>query len=177
MKYLALLRGINVGGNSLIKMVDLKEAVEKSGFKNVSTYIQSGNVIFESEEKDTETITTKLEDNIKKIFHYNVRVIIKSDKQLAKIVSDIPVEWGKGEDLRRYIAFIKEPLTPNDLLKEMQLREGIDSAKVGQGIVYMSTKLSGITKSGFSKLANKKIYQSLTIRNYNTTKKILELMQ
>jgi uncharacterized protein (DUF1697 family) len=62
-------------------------------------------------------------------------------------------------------------------LKEITLNEGVDFIAVGIGVLYMSTKLSGITKSRFSKLAGKKIYKDITIRNYNTTQKLLELME
>lgn len=66
MKYIALIRGINVGGNNMIKMDERREAVGKSGFKNVSTYIQSGNVLFESDKYNIENITKTLEDTLLK---------------------------------------------------------------------------------------------------------------
>ncbi len=176
MKYVALLRGINVGGNSIIKMVDLKECFEKCGFKNVSTFIQSGNVIFESEMTNVQEITKKLEENLLKTFDIPIRVIVLSSTQLQKVLSGVPDEWNK-DDLRCYIAFVKSPVTSKDVLKEVQLNKDVDFIKTGQGVLYMSTKLSGLTQSGFSKLSRKKIYQDITIRNYTTTQKIFNLMK
>ncbi len=177
MKYVALLRGINVGGNSIIKMVDLKAAFEKAGFKNVATFIQSGNVVFESTSGNAGSITKKLENSLSKRFKLNLRLIVRSHDQLKNILKKVPKTWIKGEDLRRYIAFIKETVTTKDVLKEVELNEGIDFVHPGQGVVYMSTKMSGLTKSRFTKLAAKKIYKDITIRNYNTTQKILALME
>lgn len=176
MKYIALLRGINVGGNSMIKMSELKNNVEKCGFKNVRTYINSGNVIFESEEKNSEKIVVKLENDLSKTFNINMRIVIKTEEQLRSILSDVPEEWKKENNLRCYIAFIKDPLTTTDILKEVEIHEGLDFVKEGAGVLYMSTNLSGITKSGFSKLAAKKVYKNITIRNYSTTQKIFSLL-
>ncbi len=175
-KYVALLRGINVGGNNIIKMAELKIAFEKNSFTNVKTYINSGNVIFESAEKDIAKITQNIEKDIAKTFKQNLQVVVISQKQLETVISEIPTEWKKGHDLRCYIAFIKEPFTPADFIKEVKLKENVDSVKTGKKVVYMSTKLEGLTKSGFTKLAGTKIYKNITIRNLNTSQKLLALM-
>ena len=175
MKYVAFLRGINVGGNSLIKMSALKEAVERAGFENVATYIASGNVIFESD-MPADTIRDRLEKNLSKVFKLNLKIVLRSQTQLKKALAEVPEVWGK-EKLRCYMAFVREPIAAEDVLKEIQLKEEVDSVKVGPGVVYMTTKLEGITKSGFTKLAGKKIYKEITIRTYNTAQKIFELMK
>ena len=177
MKFLALLRGINVGGNSLVKMADLKAALEKSGFENVSTFIQSGNVLFASEEKDTEKLASRMEEVIAKNFHITSRVVIRSETHLTKVLKEVPDEWKKENDLRCYLAFVKEPTTAQQVAEQITLKEGIDSLKIGDGVVYMTTVLSGITKSSFSKLASKPLYKEITIRNYTTMQKIAALME
>lgn len=177
MKYVALLRGINVGGNSMIKMSALQEAVKNAGFQNVKTYIQSGNVIFDSDEKKSGKVREILERILSKTFSLNLRIVIRSDSQLKKIIDEAPDNWKKKNDLRCYLAFIREPVTADDVLKEIETNDGVDSVKTGHGVLYLSTKLSGITKSRFSKLSSKKIYRDITIRNYNTTLKILSLIE
>ncbi len=177
MKYITLLRGINVGGKMIIKMSDLKTTVENYGFTNVSTYIQSGNVIFEFKETDTRKIAMKLEQGLGESMKFNLTVIVKSYPQFQKIISEVPTEWKKRKDMRCYIAFVREPLTAEDVIHEVELKEGVDSLKAGEGAVYMSTLLSGLTKSGFTKLIAKKIYKDITMRNFNTCKKILDLME
>ncbi len=177
MKYIALLRGINVGGNSIIKMNDLKNAVEKCGFTGVRTYIQSGNIIFESEEENNDKIVATLENSLSKTLKLDSRVILRTQEQLQKVVSDIPGDWKKRNDLRCYIAFIRAPVTAQDVLREVEMKEGVDFIKPGEGVLYMSTLLSGLTRSRFTKLITKKVYKDITIRNYNTVQKLFDLMK
>jgi uncharacterized protein (DUF1697 family) len=177
MKYVALLRGINVGGNSIIKMAGLKEAAEKCGFSNVRTFIQSGNVIFESVEKDNGKLSAKLEDCFSKNYSIESQAIILTEDQFRKVVGAAPEDWKTRDDLRRYIAFVRPPITPEDLLKEIKLKEDVDFVRAGAGVLYMSTLLSGITKSGFTKLVGTKVYKDITIRNYTTVHKLLELLE
>lgn len=175
--YVALLRGINVGGNNIIKMADLKACFEKAGFQNVSTYIQSGNVLFASREKKVDTIERKIESVLSKTFTYKAKVIVKSQNEIQMILKEVPREWKTKKDLRCYIAFLKQPLTSQQAVGEVPVKEGIDSVDPGPGVLYMSTLLSGLTKSRINKVIQKKIYQEMTIRNYNTTKKIAERIE
>jgi uncharacterized protein (DUF1697 family) len=82
MKYLLLLRGINVGGNNIIKMADLKSCLESAGYSNVKTYIQSGNVIFESDERNVEKLTNEIEELLSKEFNYESKVVIRTHEQV-----------------------------------------------------------------------------------------------
>src|SRR5260221_12292737 len=111
MKFVALLRGINVGGNNIIRMEALKHVFENAGYTQVVTFIQSGNVIFESGLQDKEKISAHIEAVLSKVFHYTSRVVIRSHKELKKVLSDVPKEWKKDDDLRCYILYVKEPLT------------------------------------------------------------------
>lgn len=177
MKYAVLLRGINVGKNISIKMADLKYAVEEAGFKNVKTYIQSGNVVFESPEEELLKIESVLQYTLHNAFNFDSGLVVLTRDQLERVLIEVPEDWLKREDLRRYIAFIKRPLTVKDIMREMELREGVDSIKEGADVLYMSTLLSGLTRSRFTKLISKTVYKSITIRNYATTQKILDLME
>jgi uncharacterized protein (DUF1697 family) len=141
MKYVALLRGINVGGNAIIKMADLKSAFERCGFSNVKTFIQSGNVIFESDDEDQNKITKQLEKCLEQNFRVSAPAIIKTRTQLQKIVAEAPARWKTSEDLRKYIAFVKEPKTARYIMGEVEPREAVDFAEQGDGAVYMSTLL------------------------------------
>lgn len=177
MKYVALLRGINVGGHTLIKMAELKEVFEKAGYKNIVTYINSGNVIFESDEKSLGDLEEDIEKRIEKTFKLNVLVVVLSGSQLKKVVGEVPKEWNKNLDIRCYIAFLKKPLKPKDVVEKIKINETVDSIEAGSRAVYMTTKMSGLTRSGFTKMASTPIYKSMTIRNYNTVLKILNLME
>lgn len=174
--YVALLRGINVGGNNIIKMADLKAAFEKKGYAHVTTYIQSGNVIFSSDEKKIDKLEREIEAFLSQTFKYTSKVMVRTHEQIKKTLANAPSDW-KSENVRKYIAFVKAPLTATAAINQVETKEGIDTVKAGNEALYLTTLMSALTKSKFSKLAGKKIYQDLTIRNHNTTQKIEALMQ
>lgn len=169
------MRGINVGGNGIIKMADLKTAVEKAGFTGVKTYIQSGNIIFSSAETDTARVEVKLEKTVLSTFKIESPVVAVNRTHLAEILAQAPPEWEK-DDLRRYIAFIKAPVTAADIIGDFEVKEGVDSVQAGNGVIYMTTTMEGLTKSKLSKVMGKPSYKLVTMRNYTTAKKMLELM-
>ncbi len=176
MKYVALLRGINVGGKNTVSMAALKIAFEKMGHTAVHTYINSGNVVFASDEKNIQKLTKTLESTLIETFKYNARVLVKSHEQMKQVVVNVPKDWNTDTDIRCYVSFMMEPLNAAAAANEVDLREGVDFLKVGPEVLYLTTRVSGLTKSAFNKLIGKKIYQDMTMRNYNTTKKLLGLM-
>ena len=175
MKYVGLLRGINVGGNNIIKMVDLRQVFGESGFMAVKTYLQSGNVLFESEMSDINQVTEVIREHLFKTFKYKDRVIVKTCEQLQIIVSGIPSNWQQTNDLRQYIAFIRDPVPVRDVIREIKPKEGVDFLQAGEGVVYLATLLSGLTKSGFTKLAGHAVYKDISIRNFTTVQKLARL--
>jgi uncharacterized protein (DUF1697 family) len=175
-KYVALLRGINVGGNSVVKMADLKSAIETCGFERVRTFIQSGNLIFDSEETDAAKIAGKIEKCLMQQFKIESGAVVLTTAQLQGIVNQVPDSWNQGTDLRKYIAFIKPPMSAREAVKEFEPRAGVDSAAAGDGVIYMSTLLSGITKTGFTKLIGKPVYKTFTLRNFATVERMLKVI-
>lgn len=174
MKFVAFLRGINVGGKSTVSMALLKDAFIKAGFENVSTYINSGNVIFTSEEKDGPKLEKQIEILLERTF-FPIRAVVVSEQTLYSVIEQIPLMWTK-DDVRKYIAFLKYPTTPEDILREVQPKDGIDYIDSGPEVVYLTTRMEGLTKSSFPKLITKKISQDMTMRNFNTVQKLLTLM-
>lgn len=177
MKYAALLRGINVGGNSMVKMAELKECFEENRFENVSTYINSGNVIFDSGKSDHESLTKEIEEMLSKRFGFDLRIVLRNHVQMKKVVEGVPHDWNTRTDLRYYIAFIKEPVAVEEAFAEVEPRKDVDFIEKGPGVIYMATLWADAAKSGITKLIGKKIYKEMTMRNYNTTKKIFSLME
>jgi uncharacterized protein (DUF1697 family) len=177
MIYVALLRGINVGGKRVMKMAALRECCEHAGLERVATYIQSGNLIFETNGLSASALTGRIERALSKTFGYEAAVVIRSHSQFKGVIAGAPSYWSSGDHLRRYVAFLRAPVTAKQALKEVEVKEGVDRVSAGKGVLYMSTLLSGLTKSGFTKLVSKQVYQDMTIRNYSTCFKILELME
>jgi uncharacterized protein (DUF1697 family) len=178
-KYVALLRGINVGGNSTVRMAELKICCETAEFANVRTYINSGNVLFESPETDTQKLTLKLEVVLGKAFsHYKPRVLICSHRQLQDIVQGAPKGFGAEPDKYRYNAiFVMPPLTAAEAFKDMPVREGVDEAAAGKGVIYHARLEARRTQSWLNKIVGTPNYQNMTIRNWNTTTKLLALLE
>ena len=178
LQYLALLRGINVGGNNIIKMADLKACFEAMGFTDVLTYIQSGNVLFRSAEKDKTKLTRKIEKALSERFSYKSRLVVVSYKELKKAVAEAPKGFGKELDKYRYdVIFLKEPLTPGTAMKNVSIKEGVDSACAGKSVLYFSRLISKASQSHLSRVIKLPVYQNMTIRNWNTTTKLLALME
>ncbi len=176
-QFLALLRGINVGGNNIIKMVDLKACFEEMGFSDVATFIQSGNVLFSSDQTDVVKLTKKIEDCLSKKFNYKSTVVVVSDKQLKAAVEEAPQGFGKESDkYRNDVIFLMPPLTATEAIREIKFREGVDEVTAGKNVIYFSRLIRQITKSYVSKIVLLPIYKQMTIRNWNTTTKLLALM-
>jgi uncharacterized protein (DUF1697 family) len=177
-QYLVLLRGINVGGKNIIKMADLKAGFEAMGFSNVVTYIQSGNVLFQSNEKDKTLLTTTIEKGLSKRFNFEAKVVPISQQELAGIIRNAPDGFGSEEDKFRYdVIFLKEPLTPKEAMKSVSVREGVDTAHAGRQALYFSRLISRASQSHLTKIIGLPVYQNMTIRNWNTTTKLLALME
>lgn len=177
-KYLALLRGINVGGNNLIKMVDLKIRFEKMKFENVTTYIQSGNVVFTTKTTPTKTLETQIEQALLKQFSYSGCVVVITQKELREFVENAPKNFGTKPEIFRYNSiFLKKPYTPKKAMAYIHAREGVDIATEGKIALYFSNLMARATQSYLSKIIQTPLYPYITIRNWNTTTKLLALME
>ncbi len=175
--YLALLRGINVGGKNLIKMVDLKACFEDHGFRGVVTYIQSGNVLFESGQSSSAKLTQRIEAMLGAAFDYRASVVLRTRTQMGRIVKQAPDGFGSRPDHYRYdVLFLKAPLTAKVALESVPTREGVDEVYAGTGVLYFSRLISKASQSRLSRIVSMPIYQSMTIRNWNTTVKLLQMM-
>ena len=178
MKYVALLRGINVGGNNKISMAELKVNFEKQGLQQVRTYINSGNVIFKSEEKDTRKLEKLIEAAIEKQFSMKVPVVILSEAQLQRILKDAPPKWMKNDEWKYNYVILKPPYEMDEVVASIgELKPDIEAMTAGDGVLYqsMSIKLFGRTTTG--KLAGKPVYKLMTIRNHNTLSKLEQLLK
>jgi uncharacterized protein (DUF1697 family) len=176
--YLALLRGINVGGKNLIKMADLAACFEALALKYVRTYIQSGNVIFSTEEPDQTALTLMIEERLARSFDLLIPVVVRSSDELKDIVAQAPKGFGSDPAAYRYdVIFLKEPLSPAEAMQWVTTRAGVDQAFAGNGVLYFSRLTSRASQSRLSRVASTPVYQSMTIRNWNTTSRLLNMMQ
>ena len=175
-KYLALLRGINVGGNNVIKMTDLKTCFEQMGFTDVLTYIQSGNVIFESAELNIDKLTIDVETKLSERFSYASNVVLLTQQQLQRIVEQAPEGFGTLPDEYRYdVIFLKPPLAPAEVLAGLKTNPKVDKVTAGEGVLYFWRLSSMSSQSHMSRMMGTPVYKQMTIRNWNTTLKLSQL--
>lgn len=175
--YLALLRGINVGGRNLIRMTDLAACFTDRGFADVGTYIQSGNVLFGSRETNLTTITRTVERMLSAAFGYDATVVIRSHEQVRRVVEGAPPGFGVEPDrFRCDVIFPAPPLTASAVMKVLTPREGVDAACAGHGVVYFSRLSERASQSRLSRFVSTPEYRRVTIRNWNTTTRLLALM-
>ncbi len=176
--YIALLRGINVGGKNMIKMADLVNCLEALGFSDVSTYIASGNVILKSDKSPAE-IKTEIETALVKNFELDselIKVLVLSHKQLQSIIDNKPKGFGDQPDKYHSDAIFLMEIDAAQAMPIFNPREGVDSIWPGSGVIY-SQRLSALrTKSRLNQAMGSPLYKSMTIRNWNTTIKLLNIL-
>ncbi len=167
-KYIAFLRGINVG-NIRIKMPDLKMAFEKMGFQNVATYLQTGNVVFDSEKSIAE-IKVILEKTLSETFHYQAFVLLYEFDALAEIIEKYPFE--KVESHHAYVIFVEENAVFEELLS---ISQGMDEEiAAGKTVLYWKVTKGESLTTPFAKISAKAKYKSTTtVRNINTLEKMM----
>ena len=180
-RYVALLRGINVGGKNPVPMADLRDAFTDAGFTDVSTYIQSGNVLFSVDRPAADRKGPALEDEIETVlekkFGIPLVVVVRSRRQLRSVVSSAPAGFGQQpDDFHSDAVFLKAPLTPAKAMKVVQTRDGVDQAWPGTGVIYFARLSAKRTRSKMSKIVGTPEYQQMTIRSWNTTTKLVELL-
>lgn len=174
-RYVALLRGINVGGSNVIRMSDLQASFEELGAADVATYIQSGNVLFTSTIAAAR-LTESIEAALSRRFAYTASVVLVSGAGLDAIVRNAPEGFGaRPNDYRYDVLFLKKPVTARQAIAQVRTKEGVDRAWAGAGVLYYSRLISKATQSQLGRVAMLPIYKSMTIRNWKTTTKLAVL--
>lgn len=174
--YVALLRGINVGGKNIVRMADLRAAFEGAGYEAVSTYIQSGNVLFESD-AEPEAFERDIETMLERTFGRSLVVVVRSHRQLREVVGRAPEGFGAEPGVQHCdVIFLKAPLSSGQALRAVELRDGVDQAWPGAGVLYFSRVSERLSQSRMSRIVSTPQYQSMTIRNWRTTTRLLSLL-
>lgn len=177
-RYVALLRGINVGGKNLVRMADLRACFEEGGYPDARTYIQSGNVVFSAARASTAELAERIEAMLADALGLPVGVVIRSLPAMREVVAGAPLRFGDEPHRYRYdVVFLKEPLDATEAMTAITLRDGVDRAFAGSGVLYFSRLSARASESRMSRLVSHPFYRSMTIRNWNTTVQLLELLE
>jgi uncharacterized protein (DUF1697 family) len=170
-KYVGFLRGINVG-NIRIKMTDLKLAFEQLGFGQVKTYLQTGNVVFDSD-KDLKDLQLVLEEKLSKTFDYEAFVLLYEFEVLKGIMAAYPFE--RDEEHHAYVIFIRHKTILEELkILSKEVGEEAERISFGNNVCYWKVVRGESTETLFSKIVAKAKYKNATtIRNINTLEKMV----
>jgi uncharacterized protein (DUF1697 family) len=176
MIYIALLRGINVGGNNKIDMKKLEESFLNNNLKNVITYINSGNIIFTSEleEKEVEKL---IEEFILKDFELNIKVYIISEPKFYEIYNSIPDTWLNDDIQKTDIMYLWDEIDKPEIVENLFVNESIESLRYVSGGLLYNIKRENLHLSKLNKLAGTRTYKYMTIRNVNTVRRLALLIK
>lgn len=177
MIYVALLRGINVGGNNKIEMAKLKLAFEALGFTQVKTYINSGNIIFATDINDGTQIVLKIEDAIQKEFRLKIPVVIRSFEQIQSTCNAIPDSWVNDSTMKCDVLFLWNEVDKESAIDDITVKRELVDLKYTPGAIMWRIDKDNVTRGGIDKFISSSIYKKITIRNCNTVRKLRSLME
>jgi uncharacterized protein (DUF1697 family) len=174
--FVALLRGVNVGGNNMISMKSLKESFETIGFTNVSTYINSGNIIFQSKEADPRKLERKIEQMLSSDYQLDSKVVLRSLSEMEQLIKALPRHWDDS-GWRYNVIFLRHSIDSEKIVAELPANSDIEEVLYRPGALLWSVEASQAARSKMVKLSSRKISQDMTVRNLNTTRKLYDLMK
>ena len=177
-RYVALLRGINVGGNNMVSMADLRGSFAGLGFDDVASYINSGNILFRAKEKDPRKLEKKIDAMLAREHELPGRTVVRSRAEMAQLLATIGREWKKvSDDWRYYVVFLRHEVDAESVLDGLAPKQDIEQVVYCPGTLLWRARIADLTRSGMQKIASMPLYKSVTIRNLNTTRKVFELME
>ena len=173
-RYIALLRGINISGKNKVSMAELKTGFEKLGFKEVKTYLNSGNVIFSGDECGAKEFADRIEVMIKNQFGLDIPVFVISIEVLEDILQNAPDWWGNDDkEIYDNLIFIMPPAKFSDVYNEIgEPKNELEKIKAYKEVIFWSFSRKDYQKTNWwSKTASANISSKLTIRTANTIRK------
>lgn len=177
-KYIALLRGVNVGGKNKASMPELKAAFENAGFAAVSTYINSGNILFSSEKTEITDLQHQCSRVIKNVFGLEMSVAVLPVKALADTLAHAPEWWDADADSKHNAIVVIAPDTADAVIKAVgEAKPEYEKVACHGQVIFWSAPLKTFSRTRWSKVVSSSAYGSITIRNANTMKKLLQLSQ
>jgi uncharacterized protein (DUF1697 family) len=177
MRYVALLRGVNVGGANKVSMADLKAAFESAGMSAVRTYINSGNIIFSTDLVDRPQLTQSLRAAIRERGGLDIYLQLRDADELSTIVDAIPSEWRNDDSMKCDVVFLQPDVDRGGVLDDLGPRAGIEDALYVPGAVVWRVDRENATRSRLTRMMGTPLYSRVTVRNCNTVRRLLELVK
>ncbi|MFZ0389362.1 MAG: DUF1697 domain-containing protein [Calditrichia bacterium] len=173
--YIALLRGINIGGHNKLPMADLKKLLREFGLKRIRTYIQSGNVVFDSEETDKPGLAEKIRVAVNQKHHFAPQVMLLSREELSRAISANPYPEAEEAPKSVHLYFLSAKPENPDLEKLEKLKRSSEHFAL-QGRVFYLQAPEGIGRSKLAAAVEKALGVPVTARNWRTVRKLEEMV-
>ena len=175
--FVALLRGVNVGGKNMLRMSALKESFERMGFGDVATYINSGNIIFKAQEGDARKLERSIEGMLSSEYELECKVVVRSLSEMADLVKSLPETWDGDGRWKYNVIFLRHSIDSENILDGLNPEGDIEQIVYRPGTLLWSARISDLSRTSMHKLPSRKLFQEMTVRNTNTTRKLYELMK
>lgn len=177
-KYIALLRGINIGGRNKIAMPLLRVAFEQAGFSDVATYINSGNVLFSSDIQDKDELIKICEALITAEFDLKIPVAVVAVEEVAEQLNHAPDWWNQEKETIYYVIFMIPPMTVEEVFASVgEIKPEYEQIAHHGDVIFWSAQRKTFNKARWSKIASSSVNNHVTIRNANTVNKLLLMSQ
>jgi uncharacterized protein (DUF1697 family) len=173
-KYVALLRGINVGKGARVPMKTLKSLLERLGLGDVVTYLNSGNVVFDSG-LSASKLTQLIEDELERAFGENIPTLVKTSAEVIAIAESIPSEWGSNDGEQTYVAYLFSDVDNPSLVSELPVKRQFMSIFYTPGAIVWNIKRENYNRSQITKIVGHSSYARMTTRNVSTARKLAAL--
>lgn len=167
MACIALLRGVNVGTSRRIEMAKTRQMFANLGFANVSTYLNSGNVIFETDVSQP-SLREMIEAGFEREFGFVVTTLVKSQPEMKAIISAVPSDWQNDDTHKTDIAYLFEEIDSEGIIDELPIKRQFLDIRYTKGALFWNVSRENYNKSQLNKLISHKYYQLMTVRNVNT---------
>lgn len=175
--YVVLLRGINVGGNNIIRMADLRKLLQETGFQQIKTYIQSGNIVLESDYKQADQVQEIIFTALKQTLNKEIKILVIPEDEFEAVVAEAPRNFGSENEKYKYdVIFFFKSLSPKQAATEIELHEEVDKLWVGKQAIFFRRDAAKLTKSKLRKIVGTPNYKMMTIRNWRTTMRLFEML-
>lgn len=174
MRYVALLRGINVGGNTKVPMPDLKNALHELGYTEIKTLLNSGNVLFDSPDNNVQNVIDEIEQKLKQRFGFPISVIIRTNKEITELVKDdLFKNVILADNTRLYVSFLSESTKSDFKIPYQSADNSIRILRITKKEILSVVELSEKTGTlDLMDLLQKEFGKHITTRNWNTVKKL-----
>ena len=175
MNYVALLRGVNVGGRGIISMADIRQALTALDLEDVRTHLNSGNALFSTVPTDAEQLAARIEAALEQHVGMSLKVLVMDHPALRRVVDAIPAEWVDDSTMRTYVLLLWKELDDPAILDRLPTRPGVDELRYTPGAVIWRVDRADVGRSRMNNLVGTPLYKKITIRSANTVRRLNEL--